>query len=123
MKVLGCPCKYRLSSVSSKATEYVQGCMQIQYRKVRLRVQDVEQQSAITSTGSAGVLRHLPPPVAQNGSTGKREGGSVWCGCLLLVWFSTIGMVFYYWYGFLQLVWFSTIGVDFYHWCGFLSLV
>ena len=92
--------------------------MQIKYRKVRLRVQDVEQQSAITSTGSAGVLRHLPPPVAQNGSTGKREGGSVWCGCLLLVWFSIIGMVFYYWCGLLPFVWTSTIGVFFYHWYG-----
>ena len=92
--------------------------MQIKYRKVRLRIQDVEQQSAITSTGSAGVLRHLPPPVGQNGSTGKREGGSVWCGCLLLVWFSLIGIVFYCWCGLLPLVWISIIGIVFYHWYG-----
>ena len=72
----------------------------------KLRVHDVEQQSAITSTRSAGVLRHLPPPVAQNGSTGKREGGSVWCGCLL-------------WYGFLPLLGFSTFAMVFYHWYGF----
>ena len=90
--------------------------MQIKYRKVRLRVQDVEQQSAITSTGSAGVLRHLPPPVAQNGSTGKREGGSVWHGCLLFVWLSFIGMV-------LLLVWLSSIVLVLYHFHCFAQFV
>ena len=99
MKVLGCPCKYSLSSGSGKATEYVQGCMQIQYRKVRLRAQDQREFSVICRP----LWRKMAP----------QERGRV----------DLYGVVACYWYGFLSLVWFSTIGVDFYHLCGLLPLV